>query len=164
MTSNIGSQELMAGVSRDGTIPEGVRMSVLSQLRSAFRPEFLNRVDEVVLFSPLTAAEVEKIVEIQLRDLRKRLEERFIQLELSPEAIHHIAVTAYDPVFGARPVKRYIQKHVETDLGRKIIRGEVPDGSAVRLVLAGDRLDFKVTPPAGVKEPASAEEKTGAHR
>jgi ATP-dependent Clp protease ATP-binding subunit ClpB len=164
MTSNIGSQELMAGVSRDGTIPEGVRRSVLSQLRSAFRPEFLNRVDEVVLFSPLTAAEVEKIVEIQLRDLRKRLEERFIQLELSPEAVHHIAVTAYDPAFGARPVKRYIQKHVETDLGRKIIRGEVPDGSTVRLVLAGDRLDFKVTPPAGIKEPASAEEKTGAHR
>jgi ATP-dependent Clp protease ATP-binding subunit ClpB len=164
MTSNIGSHELMSGVSRDGTIPEGVRRGVLAQLCTAFRPEFLNRVDEVVLFSPLTAAEVEKIVEIQLRDLRKRLEERFIQLELSPEAVHHIAVTAYDPVFGARPVKRHIQKHVETELGRKIIKGEVPDGSTVRLVLSGDRLDFEVIPPAAPREPAGVEEKAGSHR
>jgi ATP-dependent Clp protease ATP-binding subunit ClpB len=164
MTSNIGSPELMAGVAPDGTIPEGVRRNVLAQLRSAFRPEFLNRIDEVVLFSPLTPAEVEKIVEIQLRELRKRLEEHFVDLELSPEAVHHIAVSAYDPVFGARPVKRHIQKHVETELGRKMIKGEVPDGSKVRLVLAGDALDFEVTPAAAAKETAAAEERTGARR
>jgi len=155
MTSNIGSSHLMEGVTPDGKIPEGVRRSVLAQLRNVFKPEFLNRVDEVVIFSPLTPAEVEKIVEIQLRDLRKRLEERFIALELTPDAIHHIAVTAYDPVFGARPVKRYVQKHIETELGRKIIRGEIVEGSRVRIVLVNDTLEFELIPPSAA-EPAEA--------
>jgi len=146
MTSNIGSTALMEGMTRDGKIPEGVRQDVLGQLRRVFRPEFLNRVDDVVIFSPLTAGEVEKIVGIQLQDLRKRLGERTISLELEPEAVHHIAVTAYDPVFGARPVKRYLQKHVETELGRRIIQGNVPDGSTVRIVLKGGSLHFDILP------------------
>jgi ATP-dependent Clp protease ATP-binding subunit ClpB len=152
MTSNIGSAQLMEGMTRDGKIPEGVRREVLALLRTVFRPEFLNRVDDVVIFSPLSVEQVEKIVDIQLRDLRKRLEERMVKLELAPEAVHHIAVTAYDPVFGARPVKRFIQKHVETELGRKIIQGSVPDGSTVRLLARGGQLEFEILPPARSEE------------
>jgi ATP-dependent Clp protease ATP-binding subunit ClpB len=148
MTSNIGSARLMDGVTPEGRIPEGVRREVQSQLRAAFRPEFLNRVDEIVVFSPLTQEEIETIVELQLAQLRKRLEERFIALELTPEARGHIARSAYDPVFGARPVKRFIQKHVETELGRKIVRGEVPDGARVKLELAQGRLELAVQPAA----------------
>jgi ATP-dependent Clp protease ATP-binding subunit ClpB len=148
MTSNIASQRLMEGVRPDGTIPEGVEREVLAGLHAAFRHEFLNRVDEVVLCSPLTPEQVEKIVELQLRQLRARLEERMLRFEVDPEALRHIALAAYAPVFGARPVKRYIQKHIETELGRRIIRGGVPDDSSVRLLLRGGELDFQVEAPA----------------
>ena len=165
MTSNVGSTQIMEGMSPDGLIPEGIRRDVLSQLRSVFRPEFLNRVDETVLFSPLTLAQVEKIVEIQLRDLRRRLEEQRIALELSPDAIRHIAKSAYDPVFGARPVKRFLQKNVETELARKIIRGEIPDGSKVRLRLGDSELGFQVTLPAAEADsPSRDAEKAGARK
>jgi ATP-dependent Clp protease ATP-binding subunit ClpB len=133
MTSNIGSPLLLEGVSESGEIDERARTAVLDELRRAFRPEFLNRVDDVVLFSPLTRAEVEKIVEIQLEGLHKRLAERLITLELSPAARKFIAETAYDPVYGARPVKRFLQRHVETVLGRKLIAGEIADGGQVRI-------------------------------
>jgi len=152
MTSNIGSTQLMEGMTRDGKIPEGVRREVLALLRTVFRPEFLNRVDDVVIFSPLSVEQVEKIVDIQLRDLRKRLEEHMVKLELAPEAVHQIAVTSYDPVFGARPVKRFIQKHVETELGKKMIQGSVPDGSTVRLLARGGHLEFEILPPARSEE------------
>ncbi|HVR73822.1 MAG TPA: ATP-dependent chaperone ClpB [Planctomycetota bacterium] len=147
MTSNIGSTQLVEGVTPDGRLPEGVRREVLAQLRSAFRPEFLNRVDETVLFTPLTEKEVEKIVEIQITHLRKRLEERMVTLELTPEAARHISKKAYDPVYGARPVKRFLQKEVETELGRSIIKGDVPDGSHVRLVVKDGALGFDVSQP-----------------
>src|SRR6185503_8459119 len=109
-----------------------------------------NRVDEVVIFSPLTRAQMEKIVDIQLESLRKRLAERLIGLEMTEEARRFIAETSYDPVYGARPLKRYLQKHVETELGKKIIRGEIPDGSRVRVVLKRGDLDFEVEPGAGI--------------
>ena len=159
MTSNVGSTQLMEGMTRDGKLPESVRANVTDQLRAMFRPEFLNRVDEIVLFTPLTVGEVEKIVTIQLNGLRTRLLERQVELELAPEAAHHIAEAAYDPIYGARPVKRYIQKHVETELGRRIIQGKVPDGSRVRLVVKGDDLDFEITLSAS-EEPAGPERKT----
>jgi len=156
MTSNLGSPQIMEGVTNEGKLSEGVRRAVTAQLRSAFRPEFLNRVDEIVIFAPLSEAEVEKIVEIQLRGLRGRLEERRIELEIAPEAVRHIAHAAYDPVFGARPVKRYIQKHVETELGRKIVRGEVPDGCTLRLSARGDALDFQVVGPSHLPQTEAA--------
>ncbi len=165
MTSNIGSTQIMEGMTRDGSLPEGVRREVFAQLRASFRPEFLNRVDETVLFTSLTEDQVEKIVEIQLRDLRRRLEERMVALELTPGAVRHIAKATYDPVFGARPVKRYIQKHVETELGRRIIRGEIPDGSRVRLAVKDGALDYEIaaaTPKETSKETSKeATEKGG---
>jgi ATP-dependent Clp protease ATP-binding subunit ClpB len=156
MTSNLGSTQIMEGVGRDGRLSESVRQTVLAQMRTAFRPEFLNRVDETVLFAPLTLEQVEKIVAIQLRSLRARLEERQVQLVLDPEATKHIARASYDPVFGARPVKRYIQKHIETELGRRIIQGKVPDGSTVHVAVVGGELDFQVEAPRPAEEPKAA--------
>jgi len=133
MTSNIGSQYLLDGVTGDGEISNTARESVLSALRQHFRPEFLNRVDDVVLFKPLTLAEIGRIVELQVDDLRKRLAERSITLELTDAAKRHIAEAGYDPVYGARPLKRYIQHTVETRLGKAIIAGDVAEGARVTI-------------------------------
>jgi ATP-dependent Clp protease ATP-binding subunit ClpB len=123
-----------------------VRESVLAELRRTFRPEVLNRIDETVIFKPLTLEEVERIVEIQLSDLSRRLEERRVSLELTPEARSSIAHGSYDPVFGARPIKRYLERHVETPLARKILEGKVPDGSRVLGTLVSGKLEFAVEP------------------
>jgi len=149
MTSNVGSPLLLDGVRDDGTLDDRVRDGVMGQLRKSFRPEFLNRVDEVALFKPLTRAEIKQIVAIQLRRLGERLADRQITFEPTDEALSFIANAGYDPVFGARPLKRYIQRHVETTLGRKIIAGDVLDGSTVALRVEGDALAYEVTPPAG---------------
>ncbi|NBS87656.1 MAG: ATP-dependent chaperone ClpB, partial [Verrucomicrobia bacterium] len=114
MTSNIGSPLLMEGLDSKGEITEKARKSVMAELRQHFRPEFLNRVDEIVLFKPLTLAEIKKIVDLLLNLLRQRLAERRLTLDLSDAAREHIAREGYDPVYGARPLKRYLQKEVET--------------------------------------------------
>ncbi|MEM7262429.1 MAG: AAA family ATPase, partial [Planctomycetota bacterium] len=155
LTSNLGSAQLTEGVTPDGEIPEGVRREVLSLLSRSFRPEFLNRVDETVLFSPLTRPEVERIVELQAARLRERLAERFLGLELTEAARATIAEAAYDPVFGARPVKRYLQKHVETEIGRRLVAGEVPEGATIVLDAASGTLEITVRTPEPA-EPASA--------
>ncbi|HLU48725.1 MAG TPA: ATP-dependent chaperone ClpB [Planctomycetota bacterium] len=155
MTSNIGSTRLIEGVSARGVIPESIRQEVLDQLRRSFRPEFLNRVDEIVVFTPLSMEEVEKIVELQLKRLRDRLAERMIQLEVTPEALRHIAESAYDPVYGARPIKRFLQKHVETELGRRIIRGEILDGSTVEVAVEDGELAYHVRNPEPSGAPAA---------
>jgi ATP-dependent Clp protease ATP-binding subunit ClpB len=131
MTSNIGSQHLMEGVTREGEITKAAREAVQRELRAAFRPEFLNRVDDIVLFRPLTLAEIEKIVDLQAEDLRRRLKDRDIKLELTEEARAFIARSGFDPVYGARPMKRFIQHELETRVGRAIIAGQVPDGSTL---------------------------------
>jgi ATP-dependent Clp protease ATP-binding subunit ClpB len=139
MTSNIGSQQLLEGI--QGTeIPEGVKNMVLSQLRQEFRPEFLNRVDEIVVFKPLTLPEIEQIVDLLLDELRERLVEHSISLELTEPARVRIARNGYDPVYGARPLKRYIQRTLETQIGRKIVAGEVPDGSTIHVDEQGGEL------------------------
>jgi ATP-dependent Clp protease ATP-binding subunit ClpB len=141
MTSNIGSLHLVENASETGEIAERVRKKVMSELRAHFRPEFLNRVDEIVLFKPLTFEEIKRIVELQLRFLRQRLADRHVQLELTEAAREHIARTGYDPVYGARPLKRFLQRHVETVLSRKLLAGEVADHSAVIVdVRAGELL------------------------
>ncbi|MCZ6794353.1 MAG: ATP-dependent chaperone ClpB [Planctomycetota bacterium] len=155
MTSNVGSTLLTEGMTPDGDVPEGVRREVMKLLRQGFRPEFLNRVDEIVLFSPLTPEEVEKIVDLQLGHLRERLKERLLGLEVSAEALHHVATAAYDPVYGARPVKRFLQKHVETEIGRRIVRGDVPEGSTIRVDTRDGELAFSVESPV---VPAPGEE------
>ena len=131
MTSNIGSNMILEGINQDGSFKEGLKDSVMAQLKQFFRPEFLNRVDETVLFSPLLENQVVKIVDVLLGRLRKRLAERKIELELSDEAKRFIAHEAYDPAYGARPLKRYLQNELETHLARGIIGGQIPDGCKV---------------------------------
>jgi len=121
---------------------------VLEALRQQFRPEFLNRVDEIVVFHALSRAELKQIVDIQLGRLRQRLAERKIDLELTDAAQEHFASAGYDPVYGARPLKRLLQKEIETTLGRKILAGEVPDGSHVVVDWNGHELAISATRPA----------------
>ena len=147
MTSNIGSPILMECVGEDGQVDESVRREVLNLLHDKFQPEFLNRVDETVIFAPLGAASIAEVVRLQLASVAERLDERRLQLIVSDEAVQHIVEVAYDPAYGARPVKRYLQKRVETELGRLLIRGEVPDGSRVDMTLRGDKLHFKIRQP-----------------
>ena len=144
MTSNIGSVHLLDGIALDGTLKEGAREQVMEDLRAHFRPEFLNRVDETVVFLPLRRDQVGKIVEFQLRRLKKRLEERKIKLHMSDEARDYIANAAYDPVYGARPLKRYIQQYVETPLAREVIKGDIKDGDDVHIEVKDENLAFEV--------------------
>ena len=132
MTSNIGSHRILEHRgSFDGADYAVMRATVLDELRQHFRPEFLNRVDEIIVFHSLNEEQLEEIVDIQLKRLRRRLAERRITLELSEAAKRHIAKAGYDPSYGARPLKRTIQKEIETPLGRKILGGEINDGDTV---------------------------------
>jgi len=156
MTSNIGSQFLLTGVTAEGEVREEARESVLRELRSAFRPEFLNRVDDIVLFKPLSRAEIKSIVDLQTADLRKRLADRRISLELTEAARDFIAENAYDPVFGARPLKRYLQHQIETRLGRSLIAGEIREGATVTIDAGRDGLTFSSVNPEAGKESSVA--------
>jgi ATP-dependent Clp protease ATP-binding subunit ClpB len=140
MTSNIGSQLILEMRGSDERTYQRMREQVLEALRRQFRPEFLNRVDEVVVFRALTEAELGRIVEIQLDGLRKRLVERRITLEVTDAAKTHLARVGYDPVFGARPLKRAIQREVETPGARLIVAGKLRDGGRVTVDVAGDGL------------------------
>ncbi|MBI2513240.1 MAG: ATP-dependent chaperone ClpB [Opitutae bacterium] len=139
MTSNIGSRHLLEGVS-GAEIPESVREAVMADLRGSFRPEFLNRIDETILFKPLTLEETEKIVDLLIADINKRLVERRITVALDAKAKAWVAEKGYDPVFGARPLKRFLQRHLETRLARAIIAGEVEEGAAVRFEVRNGEL------------------------
>jgi ATP-dependent Clp protease ATP-binding subunit ClpB len=140
MTSNIGSQLILEMRGSDERSYQRMREQVMEALRRHFRPEFLNRVDEVVVFRALTEAELGKIVEIQLEGLRRRLTERRITLEVTEAARAHLARAGYDPVFGARPLKRVIQREVETPIARMIVAGKLRDGGTVRVDVTGDTL------------------------
>ncbi len=140
MTSNIGSPHLLEGITDHGEIEESARDAVMSELRRQFRPEFLNRVDDVVLFKPLLLAEIEQIVGLLTRDLSHRLAERGIKLELSSQAREHIAREGYDPVYGARPLKRYLQHHLETRIGRALIAGEIGEGAVIDVGMESGQL------------------------
>ena len=147
MTSNVGSQHLLEGVTDSGEIVEGARAAVMRELRSCFRPEFLNRVDDIILFKPLTLGETEKIVELQVEELRSRLAARGLSLNLTPEARSFVAKAAYDPVYGARPLKRYLQHHLETRIGRAIIAAEVVDGGTINVTEEAGALSVKFVTP-----------------
>jgi ATP-dependent Clp protease ATP-binding subunit ClpB len=140
MTSNIGSPLLLEGIDAEGRIREGVRRQIMGELRAQFRPEFLNRVDDVVLFAPLRLDEIRRIVQLQCGDLRRRLEEHRMKLKVDAEAEQFIAREAFDPVYGARPLKRFIQQHLETPIARRIIAGELADGATVRVGLKDGQL------------------------
>jgi ATP-dependent Clp protease ATP-binding subunit ClpB len=133
MTSNIGSQYLLEGINEQGEISETARDQVMNELHKWFRPEFLNRVDETVLFKPLTLHEIERIVELMVDDLRQRLQGRQIKLELSENARLFVAAEGYDPVYGARPLKRFLQSKLETLVGRALVGGQVVDGATIQV-------------------------------
>ena len=154
MTSNVGSPYLLEGVNDRGEIDEKTKGMVMQALRSSFRPEFLNRVDETVLFKPLTVEEIEKITELLLDQIRNRLKDRSVQLVLSGAAKEFIAREAYDPVYGARPLKRYLQREIETKLGRKILAGEIPDRSTVEIEIKRGELSFRIAAAGEGESPA----------
>jgi ATP-dependent Clp protease ATP-binding subunit ClpB len=140
MTSNVGSHYLFEGVTPDGEIKPDARDLVMAELRTHFRPEFLNRVDDIVLFTPLALPQIEKIVELQLQELRDRLAQRQIELEITPEARRLIAEHGFDPVYGARPLRRYIAHEVETKIGRALMRGDIAAGGKIRVRVDGGEL------------------------
>ncbi|WP_425455091.1 ATP-dependent Clp protease ATP-binding subunit [Actinoallomurus bryophytorum] len=147
MTSNIGSDMLLDGVTPDGEIKPDIREVVMRIMQTHFRPEFLNRVDDIVLFKPLTQHEIELIVDLMFSDLRDRLRERGMALEVSEEARRFIAREGFDPVYGARPLRRFIAREVETRIGRALLTGEIEDGTVVRVELEDDRLVVRENPP-----------------
>ncbi|MEY4669445.1 MAG: hypothetical protein RL518_2144, partial [Pseudomonadota bacterium] len=141
LTSNIGSPHLLEGVTSSGEIKESARELVMRELRGHFRPEFLNRIDEIVLFKPLSLAEITKIVGLLVQDVQKRVAERGVTLEVSQAAKEFIAKTGYDAVYGARPLKRFIQRELETKVARSLIANEIPAGSIVKVDVVGDKLE-----------------------
>jgi len=143
MTSNVGSRYLQDNV-LEGEIPESVRESVLAELRDHFRPEFLNRVDDVVLFKLLSLEEITKIVDLLLIELNERLADRKVEVKLTSKSRKWIAEKGYDPTYGARPLKRFLQKQVETRLARALVSGEIEEGSAVTLSVKNDELAMKI--------------------
>ncbi|MBX7121194.1 MAG: ATP-dependent chaperone ClpB [Opitutaceae bacterium] len=147
MTSNLGSRFLLEGVTGD-EIPESVRESVMTEVRRAFRPEFLNRIDETILFKPLTLEEIGRITDLLMADLNRRLADRRVTVKLTPEAKAWTAEKGYDPVFGARPLKRFLQRHIETKLARALVTGEVQEDSTVMFTVRNDELEFVEIQPS----------------
>jgi len=145
MTSNIGSRHIASGAGL-GEITENVREAVMTDLRAHFRPEFLNRVDDIVLFHPLGLEQVAAIAGLLLQGLNARLAAKRIQLVLSPEVLRWLADRGLDPVYGARPLRRFIQREIETPLARQLLAGTVLDGSLVRVTLTKDGVAFESQP------------------
>ncbi len=160
MTSNIGSLHLLEGLDADGTIREDARERVFGELRLHFRPEFLNRIDETILFKPLTLQEIERIVDLQIAGLTARLADRRMTLELTDSARELIAREGYDPVYGARPLRRFIQREVETRIGRALLAGDIHDGATITLTAEDDELLVRWRNPDD--EAASPAEPVGA--
>jgi ATP-dependent Clp protease ATP-binding subunit ClpB len=143
MTSNLGSHLILEGI-KEGLPYEAIQERVFGVLQQNFRPEFLNRLDEIVIFKPLTKEEIIQIVDLLVNRVKARLAERKIALELTPEAKEWLGERGYDPVFGARPLRRVIQRELETPLSKKILAGEVKEGDKV-VVKKGERgLEFEV--------------------
>ncbi len=145
MTSNIGSQYLLDGIDADGEISESARAAVNTELRAHFRPEFLNRLDETIFFKPLTKDNIGGIIELLIADLNKRLADKELSIALTPEAREYIIEEAYDPVYGARPLKRYLQKYVETLSARLILSDEAAPGSTIIIDKGADGLYAKAS-------------------
>ena len=143
MTSNIGASYLLDGINEDGTIKPEAEAAVMNDLRAHFRPEFLNRLDEMILFKPLTKDNIGGIIHLIIADLNKRLEDKQLTIRLSDEAMQYIVDNAYDPVYGARPLKRYIQKYVETLAAKMILADQVEEGDTIVITVEDDKLSAK---------------------
>ncbi len=140
MTSNIGSAHLLEGIDESGDIRPECEQAVMQELRAGFRPEFLNRLDEIILFKPLTKTDIGSIIRLLMADLNKRLSDRGLSVELTPEAEQFIVTNGYDSVYGARPLKRYLQKTVETLAAKIILADQVGSGDTICILLSGDEL------------------------
>ena len=145
MTSNIGSQYIL-DVAGDDERYDEMQRRVMEAMRNSFRPEFLNRVDEQIIFHALKKSELRKIVQLQVHRLRERLSDRKMSLKLSDAALDFLAEVGYDPVFGARPLKRAIQRELETQIAKYILRGEFSDGDTIFVDVENERLAFKRLP------------------
>ena len=144
LTSNIGAQSLLDGIKEDGTIPEEVRKEVTDALHAHFRPEFLNRLDEIILFKPLVQKDMERIAELVLKDINKRSQDKRLHIEIAKDALEFILENAYEPGFGARPLKRYMQKHVETLAAKCILEDKVKEGDKIEILLKNGELHAEV--------------------
>ena len=138
MTSNIGSPYLVENIKDDGTIDDDVKEDVIEEMKKHFRPEFINRIDDTVVFSPLTENDIIKIIDIALVDVQRRLEDRNITVKFTESTKRFIAKETYSPTYGARPIKRYITKHIETDIATKIIKGEIKEGDEFTVDIGND--------------------------
>ena len=143
LTSNLGSQELLGGIQADGTIAQSARDAVMAELRQSFRPEFLNRLDEIILFKPLTKENLGGIIEILMQGLRQRLSEKLLKLEVTDQAKDLIIDQGFDPIYGARPLKRYLQSAAETLIAKRILSGDLAAGSTLVLDVEDGRLVCK---------------------
>jgi len=152
MTSNIGSQYLLEGIRENGTISDEAARAVQADLKAHFRPEFLNRLDEIILFHPLTKENIGNIVDLQMKQLNGRLSEQDIAIELTDKARNFVIDGGYDPSFGARPLRRYLQKNVETLAARLILKGDVLPGDTIVIRVENDALAADIRPQAEVVE------------
>ena len=144
LTSNIGAQDLLEGIDENGNISEAAREAVMQQLHASFRPEFLNRLDEIILFKPLVKGDIARITELTLADINRRLADKRLTVALSPEAQSYIEEKGFDPTLGARPLKRYMQKYVETLTARVILEDRVKEGDTIRIVVKNGELAAEV--------------------
>ena len=144
MTSNIGSHFLLEGSKGTEEIAEETSDLVLGQLKNHFRPEFLNRVDEIILFKPLTLQNIKEIVVKLMKELQARLSEQQIKLSINDEAKEYIAENGFDPVYGARPLKRFIQRNLETKIARSIIAGEIRESQQVTIIVQNNDIGFEI--------------------
>ena len=144
MTSNLGSAHILEHIAVDGSIAPEVEQAVMEELRRNFRPEFLNRLDEIILFQPLGKENIANIIQLLLEELNRRLKDRDIKVELSDEAKRYVADHGYDPVFGARPLKRFLQKHVETLSAKLILADEVSGGDTIWIDVKDEKLTARV--------------------
>jgi len=148
MTSNIGSHALVNGVGKDGAISDKTRSAVMDEMRAHFRPEFLNRVDEIVLFKTLNLSDIKAIVVLLIREIQRRLMEKDITLKLSEEAVEFIAREGFDPVYGARPLKRFLKRELETSISRAIIAGDILEGATILVNIDNESLNFIIDHPS----------------
>ena len=140
LTSNLGSEYLLESTEKYGDITEETKDNIDKLLKSHFRPEFLNRLDEIVIYKPLKKEEISKIVDLMLEGLKKRLEDKFLHLVVSEKAKDFIVDNGYDPIFGARPLKRFIQSHVETLIARAILANNFESGTTLKVDVEDDKL------------------------
>ena len=140
MTSNLGAMSLLDGIGEEGEITHEAEEVVMNEVRMHFRPEFLNRLDEMILFKPLTRDNIDGIIDLQLKRINDRLADRELKVELSPAAKQKCIDEGYDPLYGARPIKRYLQKYVETLSARLILEGDISEGDVILLDVKDGRM------------------------